>query len=364
MSITLLICAAQGLLLAGLLLRTRRNRDANRYLALLILAVAALITPYIIGYAGFYDKWPWLSFAPFSYSLAFGPLIYFYTISLVAAPPTRNWPHFIPVVVQFLADALVFPLPLAAKDWWDGVANAPLIAPALEVATLISLAGYGVAALRRYAGYRQWLDDNRTDGVDFDPSWISKFLGALAVVTVVWVGFVAAEWIDPSRDYFDQFLLYLTFSALVLYLGVAGWRHADTTFPLAETAPPPEERTKRSRDWAEQGHVWLARIDAEQYWRNPELTLGSLARAFGTNSAYLSRALGAASGENFNAVINRRRVSEVQRLLAHPTETRDLTSLAFEAGFNSKASFNRAFVEFAGVAPSVWRLKSKKSATA
>ena len=61
------------------------------------------------------------------------------------------------------------------------------------------------------------------------------------------LGFVATEWIDPSRDYFDQFLLYVTFSALVLYLGVAGWRHAETTFPSAETAPSPNERAKRSR---------------------------------------------------------------------------------------------------------------------
>lgn len=360
MSITLLICAVQGLVLAGLLLRARRNRDANRYLALLIVAVAALMTPYIIGYAGFYDKWPWLSFAPFSYSLAFGPLIYLYTLSLVAAPPPRRWPHFVPVLVQFLADALVFPLPLAAKNWWDGVANAPLISPLLEVATLVSVCGYGAAALRRYAEYRRWLDDNRTDGIDFDPSWIRNFLAALAVVTLVWAGFFAAEWIDPRRDYFDQFLLYVAFSALVVYLGVAGWRHAETMFPPAVTAPLAEQRAIPSRDWAAQGRIWLERIDAEQHWRDPRVTLASLARTLGTNTAYLSRALGAASGENFNAVINRRRVAEVQRLLVQQGETRDLTALAFEAGFNSKASFNRAFADFAGVAPSIWRLESKK----
>lgn len=264
--------------------------------------------------------------------------------------------------MQFLADALVFPLPLATKDWWDGVANAHWISPALEIATLISLAGYGAAALRRYALYRRWLDDNRTDGIDFDPSWIRNFLGALAVVTLVWLGFVAADWIDPSRNYFDQFLLYVIFSSLVLYLGIAGWRHAEATFPLAAADPSPEERGSRGRDWVEQGRLWLAQIDAEQHWRDPGLTLASLARALGTNTAYLSRALRAASGENFNAVINRRRVHEVQQLLAVPTETRNLTALAFEAGFNSKASFNRTFADFAGMAPSAWRLKSKKSA--
>ncbi|GGI78129.1 AraC family transcriptional regulator [Polymorphobacter multimanifer] len=362
MSITLLLCAGQGIVLAGLLLRARRNRAANRWLALLILAVAALITPFIIGYAGFYDRWPRLSFAPFSLTLAFGPLVYLYTLSLVDAPPARVWPHFMPVLVQFLADALVFPFPLETKNWWNTVAHSPLISPVFEAGTIVSLGLYGLAAWRRYRGYRRWLDDNRTDGVDVDPSWIRNFLIALMVVAVIWLGFIIAKRIDPGRDYFDQFLLYVTFSALVLYLGIAGWRHAETAFPHVSRARVPEVAAgvEKGRDWVVQGQEWVRMIDSGAHWRNPELTLAVLARALGTNTAYLSRALGAASGENFNTLINRRRVAEVQRLLA-AGDARDLMALAFEAGFNSKASFNRAFADLAGMSPSAWRLKSRKS---
>jgi AraC-like DNA-binding protein len=368
MSITLLLCALQGIALAGLLLRTRRNHRANRALALLILAVAALITPYIIGYAGFYDRWPRLSFAPFSYTLAFGPLIYLYTVALVGEPPTRTWPHALPVTVQFLAQALIFPLPLETKNRWDTVAHAPILSPLFEFATILSLAAYGWAAWRRYRAYLGWLESNRTDGVDFDPGWIRNFLVALAGVGILWVGFMVAKLADPARDYFDQFPLYLVFSALVLYLGIAGWRHAETAFPVVGPSVLPDtcgpQPRPPTRDWAEQGSAWLARLDAEEQWRDPELTLATLARRLGTNTTYLSRALGAATAENFNAVINRRRVAEVQRLLARPGESRDLLALAFEAGFNSKASFNRAFADFAGMPPSVWRLKSKKTAPA
>lgn len=365
MSITLLICAGQGLVLAALLFRARRNQKANRYLALLIIAVAALITPYIIGYAGFYDTWPWLSFAPFSYTLAFGPLIYFYTLSLVGSLPSRRWLHFVPVLVQFFAYALVFPLPLEVKNWWDGVAHAPLIAPAVEFATLVSIAGYGGAAFRRYRLYRRWLDDNRTDGVDFDPSWIRNFLIALAAVALIWLGFIAANWINPARDYFDQFLLYVIFSALVIYLGIAGWRHSETPFPVITRNEEKQVETafdERSpgRNWAEQGRIWLKEIDAGEVWRDAELTLTSLARRLGTNTAYLSRALNEGAGENFNAIINRRRVTAIQQWLSSPDEARDMMTLAFEAGFSSKASFNRAFADFVGMSPSAWRLKSQK----
>lgn len=363
MSITLLICAMQGVLLAVLLCRTEANRAANRWLALLILAVAALMTPYIIGYAGFYDRWPWLSFAPFSLTLAFGPLLYLYTVSLVEAPPSRVWPHFVAVAVQFLAYALVFPFPLPVKDRWNDAVHEPFIDPALDLAALVSIAVYGAIAYRRYRAYRQWLDENRTDSADFEPVWIRNFLAALVTMGAIWAGFLIAKRIDPSRDYFDQFPLYVGYSLLVLYLGIAGWRHAETRFPQALGPKPESEPSAPAplRDWTAQGAAWIARIEAEELWRDPALTLASLARMLGTNTTYLSRALGAASGENFNAVINRRRVAAVQALLAEPGENRDLLTLALDAGFNSKASFNRAFRDFAGMSPSAWRSRSQIS---
>lgn len=359
MSITLLICTVQALLLAALLLHAQVNREANRWLALLIVAVSAQITPYTIGYAGFYDRWPWLSFAPLSYTLAFGPLLYCYTASLVGARPARVWVHFLPVAVQFLAYAAVFPFPLPVKNWWNTIVHAPIIDPAFDIAALVSIAGYSAAAFHRYRVYRTWLDENRTDGVDFEPTWIRNFLAALAVIAVTWAGFVIAKWLDPARNYFDQFPLYMAFSGLVLYLGISGWRHSETRFPQATRAAPPDA-VASSRDWSAQGAAWLARIEAEQLWRDPGLTLAVLARFLGTNTTYLSRGLGVAAGENFNAIINRRRVAELQRLLGAPGEQRDLLTLAFEVGFNSKASFNRAFLDVAGVSPSQWRLKSQK----
>ncbi|WP_236823428.1 helix-turn-helix domain-containing protein [Blastomonas sp. RAC04] len=50
---------------------------------------------------------------------------------------------------------------------------------------------------------------------------------------------------------------------------------------------------------------------------------------------------------------------EIQRVLACGDDPRDLLTLAFDAGFNSKASFNRAFLDMAGMSPSQWRLKSQ-----
>lgn len=363
LSITLLVGTAQGLVLAAMLWRSAANRAANRWLALLILAVAALITPYIIGFAGFYDQWPRLSFAPFNYTLAFGPLLWLHACSLTGEAPARVWPHFLPVAIEFLADALVFPLPLATKNWWDTVAAAPILSPGFRVAMFISLAVYGRLAWRCWAAYRRWLGENVTDAVDFDPDWIRNFLIALGLVGLVWLGFFIANVRDPSRNYFDQFWLYVIFSGLVIYLGVEGWRHAGMRYPVpgdvAEEATPPGREA--GRDWAALGARFAAEIEARGLWRDPDLTAASLARALGTNGNYLARAFNEGLGANFNAVINRRRVQEVQRWLADPGDTRAILTMAMDAGFRSKASFNRAFADFAGMTPTEARAGRLKS---
>lgn len=369
LSITLLIGAAQGLVLAALLLTAPKNQTANRFLALLIVAVALMVTPYIIGFAGFYDAFPWLSFAPFQTGLAFGPLFYFYTLALTGGSLPARWlRHFAPYGVQFLAQALVFPLPLATKDWWDGFAHAPVIAPLLTIASLASVAIYGRMSWRRYKAYRAFLDATRTDGAVFDPSWIRNALVAIGAMAVVWGGFFLTDVIDPSRNYFDRFWMYVGLSLLAIYLGVEGWRNAQLSYPaMAETttpapATPVADAPQQQRDWAAQAALWAQEVDAKELWRDPEITLSDLARLLGTNTTYLSRALNEGLGVTFSTFINSRRVAAVKRQLEDTRVADDILTIAFAAGFNSKASFNRAFAEIVGSTPSAYRRAARLKA--
>ena len=49
------IAFVQLLLLAAALARTLRNRSANQTMALLLLVLAGIITPWMIGFSGFYE---------------------------------------------------------------------------------------------------------------------------------------------------------------------------------------------------------------------------------------------------------------------------------------------------------------------
>jgi len=91
----------------------------------------------------------------------------------------------------------------------------------------------------------------------------------------------------------------------------------------------------------------------ERPFLDPSLNLEGLARSLRILPSYLSQVLNEELGQNFYEYVSEFRVREVQaRLCTSDCAERTLLALAFESGFNSKASFNRAFKRVTGMTPS------------
>jgi AraC-like DNA-binding protein len=348
-----------GLTVGLLLAFTRCNRTANGLLALLLLAFAMKLMPYALGFAGYYDAYPWLSFAPFELGLAIGPLLYLHVRRLTADRLPRGWAwHLLPAALQFAYRAVVFVQPLTFKNAWNDRIHRDWIDPAETFLGLLSFAIYLWLALRAYRGYQRWLDAHLSNREEFRIVWVRNVLAAFAIALPVWAVYEALSY-GIGFDYFQRFPLYVCFTLLVFYLGLEGWRHAGTRYPLPappEAAPEtmPARAEPAARDWAAQGRDWLARTEAAGWWRDPDLSLERLARHLGTNTAYLSRALNDGLGLSFNDAINRLRVDEVCRRLRSEDDG-DLLQIALDAGFSAKSSFNRWFKARTGTTPSRYR---------
>lgn len=340
----------QLLAIAAGLIRTLANRAANRTLAALLIVLAGVVTPWMIGFAGFYDAWPWLSFAPFSITLAVAPLLWLYAVSLVEGRwPPRAWRHLLPAAAQFAFLSLSFALPMPLKERWADL-SAPVSGPIMALGTLASLALYGLAGLRLLARYRRRLAAQRSDDARFAARWLSRAIGAMLLLLPVWAIYAIWDLTSPL-GYSALMGLYAAIAAFGLYLGVEGWRHADLPFPHLADAPI---EVPAGRDWRSAGEKWAEAVRAQGWAAEPELSLASLARRLGTNSAYLSRALNEGLGVGFSAFVNGLRSEAVAAALSSG-DRRDLLELALEAGFASKASFNRAFSARYGMSPSAWR---------
>ena len=94
----------------------------------------------------------------------------------------------------------------------------------------------------------------------------------------------------------------------------------------------------------------------DKVYTNPELTLDLLARKIGISPRTLSSVINGHYGCNFFEYINQYRVQEAKRLLSS-REFYNTTELdiMYEAGFNSKATFNGFFKKMEGMTPSQYR---------
>ena len=339
-SAVLLVLALQAVMLAAMLWLSPGNRRANRMLAALLLVIAGLLTPFILGYAGAYDAWPWLTFAPFAVPLAIGPLLYAH-IQALATGRRLAWGHWVAPALQFGWQAALFPLPTVTKYRIDALLIDPFISPITSAAVLVSMAGYGVACWRMLKKYEQWLVERRRQ---VRPARRIRWLTlALVPLVAARAGYSLFEALVRPVTYFDLFGYYILLGLVGLWLGMEGWRQASAPMPVSE-----DEAARRS----DQGAVWIELLRCEGWWRDPGLSLGELARKIGTNSATLSRALAPHGG--FAAVVGATRSeAAAQRIAAG--EGDDLLRLAMDCGFGSKASFNRAFRARFGTSPSAYR---------
>ncbi len=347
----LLVAWIQLLLLAGALTRVLQNRTANRTLALLLILLAGLITPWMIGFAGFYDRWRWLSFAPLAIPLGIAPLAYLYAHALVRGGWTENYRrHLLLPGLQFAylgATFLILRQPL--KNEWLA-RSSPVYDAVISLCMIGGLALYATAGHRLLAQYRAALSRSRSDDHRFALRWLGRAASVLAALLVLWAVFTIWDLLSPL-GYRGLMGLYIVIAAAALYLGIEGWRHAALAFPQPRVAEP--EKTLPP-DWAVKAEGWSKRIVAERLYADPELSVARLARILGTNSAYVSRAFNAGLGASFSDHINRLRCDEVAERLRAGIDA-DLLTLALEAGFSSKASFNRAFRRAYASSPSAYR---------
>jgi AraC-like DNA-binding protein len=356
---TALLSAAfvQLLLLAFALFRSLQNRIANLTIALLLIFLAGIITPWLIGFAGFYDKWRWLTFAPFQITLAVGPLFWLYVHALV----TGGWPeyarrHLILPGLQLLFYVGSFLLPMPLKDQWADFISFPasLLFGLLLIAGLI---GYGLAAYRLLSQYRTALAAARSDDHRYAARWLQAALTALSVLLLVWTGYLFWDLVSPL-DYKGLMGLYIAIALFALYLGIEAWRHAALPFPTLAQLSPTADPLPPPKNWKALGESWATRVREEGWDQDPELSLPLLARRLGTNTGHLSRAINEGLGVNFSTFVNDLRSRRVAAMLEAGRKD-DLLDLALESGFSSKASFNRAFVATHGMPPSAYRQRLK-----
>jgi AraC-like DNA-binding protein len=338
----------------------QNNRLSDVLLGLVLVGMAFNILEYMLGFSGIEILWKQLNFFPRTLGFAFAPLCYFYFKSQVDKDfrfSKKDIWNFLPFIIHTVYHVGVFSMGQGFVKTVEGNFHGPFHIPEIETFGEIFLDGFYIyKCLKLYHEYRKWTITQFSDTESVSFKWFRNFLIVLVISFVVYLLKMVIDRaynLDFKDDWWDN----LIGVALIYYVSITGYAQAQPNTGLVfKEEDHKVENIQKEKFNDEELHTWKAKIlklmQDEKLYLQPELNLSDIANRLKTNISVLSGVVNNAFGKNFNDFVNEYRVKEFQERIQLP-ENKNITLLgiAFDCGFNSKATFNRSFKKFTGKAP-------------
>ncbi|HSZ33181.1 MAG TPA: helix-turn-helix domain-containing protein, partial [Puia sp.] len=335
------IRAGQATAPAGLSVnRQSRTCGINGYFALALLTIILrliilLVDPAWAGQDAAHTAHDPAGLGTLQFSLALGPLIYFYSLKTIRPEylfRRRDMLHFVPLLL--FASLLLFAPLLLLPVWFFNIG--------MQLLATISVSIY---LYRSYFLIKQFYKLQKFSGGvrnRHELRWFNRQL--------IGFGFLWLLWIAGMDLY----------APLNLLLGVLTVWMAAAAFLRPE---PLVSKSSLSGELWQKG-IWLKKaMETNKYYQDPDLSLSSLAETLNIHPHELSRIINLALRKNFTEFINEYRIRQVTRKMKDPASDRlTLLGIALDAGFNSKTTFNRIFKQATGKTAAEFKndLKNKR----
>lgn len=344
--------------MALLLWRKKPSNEAavQHLVYLLVLVTVILIGRVTLPYSSLRD-YPSLRLLPDVILFLTGPAVFFFIRTLLhrGLPSGRRyWRHFIPAFIHvFIINTIVA---LHAEGLVDFLTRRQIIVLFyfVEVAAMFHLLAYLIGSVRFFRTYRR----------EFYEKYAAEFIGeallphciASFVILGLWIGGAFYGLVTSQPSYISYVLVWfaLVFSVYFLAFRILLSTELLDLPPLLITSPspslavPPETSAPPSQELDELDQYMLK----HKPFLHPEIKIGDLASQLDLPRSELSRRINQGYQKNFFDFINTYRVREFIQLRQQPDYAqRNTLELAFQAGFNSKSAFNRAFRKVTGQSP-------------
>ena len=349
-------------LFLGVLLFTKKTKSLPDYiLGVWLLCIACHLGLYISINTGVYLQMPYLLGIDKALPFIHGPFLYLYTIALIQPKQIaiKSLLHFIPTLLVY--SYIFFALPDSPEK---RIAVYENNGAGYETESMIILAGifisgvvYCIMTLYNLKEHQRAINDSfsTTDAINLNWLW------RLAIgLSLLWLLVI----------FTNDVVIFAGVTLFVIYLGYYGIKQVgvfssvgsemvetypkDTLIGEAETKKPKYENSGLSKETALIGlHKLRTIMQSDKPYLNPTLSLSALADLLDTQPNYLSQIINEMEESNFYDYINKKRIEEFKQRIVQP-ESQNFTiiAIAYECGFNSKATFNRLFKKYEGCAPS------------
>jgi len=298
-----------------------------------------------------------------------GPALWFYIKSL-SDPEFRFKPlyllHFIPFIFfsvfqyfNFINLTVPEKILFLENDLFKELISYKITVLAIGVSTI----SYNSWALNLIRRRRDKLMQQYSKIEDIDLGWLNALTIAALISYSVNVALFTLDLIFHFATY--KYLMFLTNSfatVYVLFLGYFGIRQGNIFIdsvgvtrksdgkPASNETPSPAINTDDAFI-----RTLILNMEEKQPYLDPDITISGLSKLLNVKVEYLSEVLNSRLNQNFFDFINKYRIEEfkIQSILKANSHL-SIMGIAYNCGFNSKASFYRAFKKFEGISPSAY----------
>lgn len=371
--------------LAFILLTKGNKTKADKVLFVWLLFIGFHLFLYYLFIENQYDKFPYLLGSHVPLPLIHGPFLYLYTATVTNRK--INWKlnvlHFIPFIISCIsiADFLVLSFEEKTLTYFNRGKGYEIFLLINSTALIISGFVYVILSQLLLNKHKKNILNEFSSTEKISLSWLRILIYGVGTVWILVI-------------YGNNELLYAVIVLFVILIGYFGINQvsvfskdsvlisensADT---LTETTnsievllnsenekflEPQIKITKKylksglNEDKAQKIHSQLKeKMDKEEWFTNPEITLAELADYLEIHPNSLSQIINSYENKNFYDYINTLRIKKFLELIElQDNQKYTLLALAFDCGFNSKSSFNKYFKKTMSLTPTDYINKIK-----
>jgi AraC-like DNA-binding protein len=274
--------------------------------------------------------------------LAVGPLYYLFAKNLIYGDIQlkKHLFHFFPMFIA-----------LGFTAWWPQL---------MQVAFVIFLI-YFFLTFRLLQHYHKVLAEITSDAASYALKWLTRTFMVIGIIKIVDAVRLNVQ-LDVSYEvfYYQYFVIEILSLLITVYLTLKAIRHSHLFSGFKEfeefVVPQKDQLNNESDIELEQARSIFSNIDKHLQqthgYRQAKYSLRQLAGELGLTDQMVSWSINQGGNLSFSDYINSLRITEVKLSLRDKSQQKSILEVAFEAGFNSKSTFNAVFKQSLGLTPS------------
>lgn len=350
------------LVFVGLFLITHKKgiRRNNILLSTLFFLIAWNIGNLTLQINGVVLEWEFLQYIDDGFFLLYGPIIYLYAQGVIFKDFKLSSGNLLHLIPYLLLTILLLSLGNLAPGTVEEIIKNELpwqfyLISALMYTHIFVYLGLTYKSLWKY---RQIIKNKYSQIDQINLDWLSFSLNTFALLTFV---SLIQNLIALAEN---KFLFMITLVLLLIFIFyfvnkviLKALRQPEIFAGIAQNETSKYLGSKLTPDQIEEykKHL-LALLKTEKPFLNPQVSLTDLSEKLSVSTKHLSQVINQSFNKNFFDFINTFRIQEVQQILKESSDDKmTVLEAMYQAGFNSKSSFNTAFKKETGQTPTEFR---------